>query len=413
MKNRWIPIIFLLLILSISLAGGFIVLWRSFIFLVTLILLGYLWSRLSARRLDYQVGETPDICCVGKHFEENFTITNNSIIPTPLIKIRGDTDLPGYNKEVILSLSPRDSHSWQTKVYCRHRGRYRTGALKVKTSDPLGLWPTEQNISSGQQIVVYPAIVDLPFFELSPGQMREMGANRWLANETGSNVSHVREYISGDSFRHIHWHTTAHTGNLMVREFDPDRIKSGCEEIWVILDMHYSSQLGEGEETTEEYSISIAASLAKKYLDVGNKVGLIAVGDRSIFLSPETGEEHLEHILYSLALIKATGEISIDSLLFSKADLFSAGSIVIIIMPSANPGIVMPMHKAINRHCKAIAVLLDSFSFGGVTSPENNLRHLGSTGFTVYVVRQGMEISQALVSRVHSSKIQYSRDRVP
>lgn len=412
MKRRWVLIVFFFLILSIAILGGFTLLWRFFVFLVVLLLLGYLWSRLSTRKLECRVKEIPDICQVGECFEEEFTLTNYNIMPSPLIEACEDTDLPGYRNELTISLSSRSSYAWRTEVHCRHRGPYRAGAIKVKAADSLGFWPVEQYVSKGQQIVIYPATVELPYFELSPEQPSGMGSNRWLASEVGPNASRVREYINGDSLRHIHWHTTAHTGNLMVSEFDPDRAKFGYQDIWIVLDMHRSSQLGEDDETTEEYGITVAASLAKKYLDGGKKVGLITSGDHSYLLSPQTGEDHLEHILHSLALIKATGDVPIDSLLDSRAEQFTAESIVIIIMPSVNPGIAKSLRHVIDRHGKVIVVLLDSFSFGGVSTSDNSARYLSSIGFHVYMVRQGMDISRALDSRLYSSRFQYTRDRV-
>jgi uncharacterized protein (DUF58 family) len=412
MKRRWILITILFLILVIAILGGFTLLWRFFVFIVVLLLLGYLWSRLSARRFDCRTEETPNISQVGKHFEERFTITNHSLLPSPLIEACEDTDLPGYRNELTLSLSSRSSFTWRTEVHCRHRGPYRIGAIKVKAADPLGFWPVEQFINKGQQIVIYPATLELPYFELSPEQISRIGSNRWLASEVGPNASRVREYVSGDSLRHIHWHTTAHTGNLMVREFDPDHAKYGYQDIWIVLDMHRGSQLGEDDETTEEYGVTVAASLARKHLDAGKKVGLITTGDRSYLLSPQTGDEHLQNILHSLALIKATGDVPIDSLLDSRAEHFAPESIVIVIMPSVNPAIAKSLRHVIDRRGKVTVILLDSFSFGGISTSDNNARNLSASGFHVYMVRQGMEISRALDSRLYSSRFQYMRDKV-
>ena len=141
-------------------------------------------------------------------------------------------------------------------------------------------------------------------------------------------------------------------------------------------------------------------------------MGLITTGDRSYLLSPQPGEEHLQNILHSLALIKATGDVPIDSLLDSRVEQLAADSIIIVIMPSANPGIAKSLRHVIDRRGKVIVVLLDSFSFGGVSTPDNNPRYLSSSGFHVYMVRQGMEISRALDSRLYSSRFQYMRDRV-
>ena len=411
MKSRWVYI-FLLIILFIALAGASALLWRFFVFISLVLLLSYVWSRLTARRIQCQVSKLPRFFQVGERFAVEYTLKNGSKIPSPLIELQEDTDFPGHRHKFSISLSSRSSYSWRREVYCRKRGRYGTGILKMRVTDPLGFFPAERRIGEYQEITVYPATLELPFFERTPRRGKGTGSPRWLDSEASTNASSVREYISGDSLRHIHWHTTAHTGNLMVREFDPDRTGYGYNDIWLVLDMRRASQLGEGIETTEEYTVTIAASLAKKYLSAGKRVGLVAAGDRSFLLSPEAGEERLQHLLQSLALLKATGEVPINSLLDSRAEHFGAGSIVVIIMSSANPGIAVPLRYAIDRRARVIAILLDSFSFGGVNSPHNNPRSLKASGVSVYVVRQGMDISRALDSQLDSSRVQYIRGKI-
>jgi len=153
----------------------------------------------------------------------------------------------------------------------------------------------------------------------------------------------------------------------MVKEFDPDRSNYAFKDIWIVLDMHRDSQLGEGDDATGEYSITVAASLAKKYLDSGKQVGLIAAGDRPYLFPPDTGEAHLEALLRALALMQATGNKPIEALLASEVDRFDAGSAVIVVLPSRGQGITVPLRRAINRGTVVTAILLDSRSFGGET----------------------------------------------
>jgi uncharacterized protein (DUF58 family) len=406
MKNRWVLVLIAFLVFAITLAGGFTLLWRFMIFVAVVLGLSYLWSRLSIRNLESRINEIPALCRVGDRFVESATITNRRNIPTPLLEISEDTSLPYFRNGVSVSLPSKGYYNWQTEVHCRRRGRYGLGTFTVKTTDPLGIFSLKRHIGERQEFLVYPSIHDLPFFELSPQQEFGTGSRRWLTRESSPNASRVREYISGDNLRHIHWLSTAHTGNLMVREYDPDRSRTGFSEMWLVPDMYRGSQLGENEETTEEYSISIAASLASKYLDEGKKVGMIAAGNKSYLLTPEAGEDQLQYILRSLSLLEAKGEVTIDSLLSSRAEHFQPDSIVVIIMPSLNPSIAASLRSLVDRRVKVITILLDSFSFGAVQSSTNSPRTLSFGSSSVYTVRQGMEITRALDSRLATTRIQ-------
>ena len=405
MKRHWILTLIALLIIAVSLAGGFTLLWRFLIFAAVMLLLSYLWSRASIRNVQCKIGDIPSLCKVGDHFPEKATITNGSRLPTSVIEIGEHTSLPGFSNRISTNLNGRGSYSWEADAHCRRRGRYGLGTFTIKTSDPLGLFPQVRHTGTRQEFIVYPRTHELPLFELTPRQEYGSGSRRWLYRESSANASRVREYMSGDNLRHIHWLSTAHTGNLMVKEFDPDRSRTGLNDIWLVLDMHHASQLGENEETTEEYGISIAASLASKYLNTGKKVGMLATGDKAYLLSPETGDEQLQYILQSLTLLQAKGEVTIDSLLNARAEHFETDSVVIIIMPSLNPDIAASVRNLIERRIKVITILLDSFSFGAVATSTNNPRSLNSGGSSVYTVRQGMEITRALDSRLATIRI--------
>jgi uncharacterized protein (DUF58 family) len=412
MKMRLVLIIVPLVTLALALAGGFTLLWRFFLFMVVVLLLSYLWTRLSIGSIDSQVKKSAACCQVGGCFEEEFAVINRGRIPTPLIEVQEATDLPGYQNAIAFGLSSRGSHRWRTSIYCQHRGQYSLGVLNTRVADPLGFFPRHRQLGEPQNVIVYPEILELPFFQVLPPKEPGLGLRRLLSSEIGPNAARVREYASGDSLRHIHWHTTAHTGRLMVKDYDPDRSHHAFKNIWIIPDMHEASQMGEGNETTEEYSMKVAASLAKKYIDSGKKVGLIASGDQSYLFLPEGGDQHLQPILQALALMKATGPVPIDTLLTSEAGRFDTDSAVIVITPSDNQGIAAPLRRMVNRGTIVIAILLDAISFGGITSRANAARSLISSGLNVYVIRRGLGIARALDSRMAFSHIQYIGDKV-
>ncbi len=405
MKIRRIIIIIPLIILALALAGGFTWLWRFFVLSVIILALSYVWSRMSVRAIEGWMKKPADNCQVGESLEFEFKISNRSRVPSPLIEIREDTDLPGYSNIVALNLAANDSHSWRTQASCRRRGKYVVGGLFVKVSDPLGLFPVEKHVGERHEVIVFPQTLELPFFQALPRQEPGQSPRRWMASEAGPSAARVRDYTSGDSLRHIHWHTTAHTGRLMVREFEPDRSSYAFKNIWIVPDMHRIARVGEGDATTEEYAITIAASLAKKYISSGKQVGLLAAGDRSYLSPPDVGNEHLHRILHSLAVMKAEGEIPMDTLLTSQADRFEAGSAIIVIMPPISREVVEPLRRAMNHGVIVTVILLDPISFGGETSTESMARNLTSSGLHVYVIRRGAEISRSLDSRLFYARV--------
>jgi uncharacterized protein (DUF58 family) len=249
---------------------------------------------------------------------------------------------------------------------------------------------------------VYPEMVELPFFNALPSLEPGHSPRRWLASEAGPTAARVRDYTTGDSYHHIHWPTTAHAGRLMVRDFEPDRSNYNFKSIWLVPDMHRDARQGEGDDNTEEYAVTIAASLAKKHIESGKQVGLMAAGDRSYLCLPETGNDQLELILRDLAVMKAEGSIPLETLVGSQADRFEAGTVMVVIMPSSNENMITPLRQAMGRGIIVTAVLLDSLSFGGQASTESAARKLSAAGIQVYVMARGARITSALDSRLPS-----------
>jgi uncharacterized protein (DUF58 family) len=412
MKHQWLFILIPLIILVLAFAGGFTLLWRFFIFLVVLLLLMRMWSRWSIRGITVQVKKTAGGRYIGDSLEEELTVTNNSRVPVSLVEVQEDTDLPGYQNKASFNLTAHSSYRWLARHHFKRRGQYRVGVLDMKVTDPLGLFATREHLGDLQYVTIYPTPLELPYFQVIPRQEPGQNLRRWFASESGPNASRVREYVSGDSLRHIHWQTTAHTGQLVVKEFDPDRSRFAFKEIWLVADMAAATRAGEGDRTTEEYSITIAASLARKYIENEKRVGLIASGEIPYMCLTGTGNRQMQHILRALALMKADGKVPLDDLLTFQAERFAPGAVVTVIMPSDNGNIAMTLRHIVNRGATVIVVLLDSLSFGGRSAATDVVRSLTAAGCHVYVVRCGQDIPVALDSRWLSPLAPYVGERL-
>ncbi|MDP2731377.1 MAG: DUF58 domain-containing protein [Dehalococcoidales bacterium] len=407
MKNRLVFIIVPLILLALALVSGFVLLWRLFFLSLLVILLSYLWAHLSIRGISGESRKSSEYCQVGEYFCEEVTVFNRSKLPKLLVSVQENTTLPGYRNAAAFNLSPQGSYHWQSQVYCQRRGRYSIGSFTLTVSDPFGFFSLRRTFGVAQNILIYPATLELPFFQ--PLSSNEPGGlpDRWIMREEGQNAARVREFTSGDSLRHIHWHSTAHSGKLMVTEFDADHADYTSRDIWIIPDLHQAPQMGDGDETTEEYSITITASLVKEYAESGRRVGLIASGDRPYFFQPETGGQHLWQILDTLALMKATGNMPVDQLISAERERFGTGSAVIIITPSVSEETLASFHRLKQRGAKVVIILLDGISFGGTVSAARAASSLLSSDLQVYVVRRGDDLARTLDSRTIIPQLRY------
>jgi uncharacterized protein (DUF58 family) len=163
--------------------------------------------------------------------------------------------------------------------------------------------------------------------------------------------------------------------------------------------MQGACHLGQGDETTEEYGITIAASLARKYLDSGLRVGVTASCEPSYLLPPGRGEDHLWRILETFALMKANGRVALEQLILSQMHHFMDGTAIIIVTPAITQGTIDALRHLKNQADSVTVILLDTASFGSELDDKQSSRNLTMIGVQLYLVTKGDDLSRTLDHR--------------
>jgi len=220
-----------------------------------------------------------------------------------------------------------------------------------------------------------------------------------------TNVAGVREYVPGDSFNRIHWPSTARTGRLIVKEFELDP----TADIWLFLDMQREVQVGSAWETvparegpallwkeqprleldptTEEYGVTIAASLARHFIRLDRAIGLIAYGQHRQMAQADRGDRQLTKLLETLAVIKARGRIPIGDVVAVETSHFSRDTTAVVVTPSTDEGLAdmlelsgFPLSPATFYQAVSLPDILLSGNFKGCHSEREERRISFSQG---------------------------------
>src|SRR5205823_14479461 len=141
-------------------------------------------------------------------------------------------------------------------------------------------------LTDSQQVLVLPHVLPISAFALFTGGLPGRGRSARRALQTTTNATTIRDYVAGDALSRIHWPTSAHYNKLMVKEFDLDP----AVDAWIVLDLNEKVQAGKGEHSTEEYAVTIAATVAIYLLRQDLSVGMIVTGQRREFLSLDRGD---------------------------------------------------------------------------------------------------------------------------
>lgn len=104
----------------------------------------------------------------------------------------------------------------------RTRGRVVVGPATVLRTDPFGILERTHVLTVASELVVHPRVARIP--AVAAGLVRDLEGEP-AAELTADDVAFhsLRDYHPGDEPRHVHWRSTARTGQLLVRQFEPSK----------------------------------------------------------------------------------------------------------------------------------------------------------------------------------------------
>ena len=353
---------------------------------------------------------------VGDLFIEYYELRNKSSLPKIWVKVSDQSELPGESSSCLLTWI--GAH--RTKTYDAYSRLERSGWLElgptiIETGDIFGLFQAQKIIPSKDKLLVIPYMVDIPRFPAPYGTLPGGRARRQKTLEVTPYAAGVREYVPGDPLRRIHWPTSARKQKLIVKEFEKDPM----ETVWIFVDadhsVHFEQKSREKPKmnellwirqqkkfqlppATEEYAVSIAASIAKYYIEQNREVGIATSGQQYSVLPPERGERQLGKILEMLAILEPIGEMSLLGLVSSQINNLTRGSTIVLVTPLADEEIIKLVIALLERGLVPVVILIDQGSFGGAGDYKTLEAGLINCGALTFLIKYGEDLGINLES---------------
>ena len=350
-----------------------------------------LWDRYSLDRVEYHRHLSSNRVFFGEEVQMEVEVTNRKPLPLPWLQI--DDEIP---KEVTLLkgritpeyslthqlLSNLFSISWYHKIkkhysiQCPHRGYFSFGPAKISSGDMFGFYTRYQNIDAIDHLMVYPKIVPLEKLGIPSKQpLGEIRTTNHLFQDPVLTMG-IREYQFGDTLKSIDWKSTARTGRLQTKIFEP----TTTIDMGIFLDVRTVKPPYWGVISERlELAIVTAASMANDALSEGYRVGLYVNQNTNnsvegIRLPPSRHPDQLKHILEVLAPLQPVDTIPIAGLVVRESRNLSWGSTIVVItaMPTESLLSVLYQMKRAGRRVALIII--------------GNQDAISSTGLTTYNV---------------------------
>jgi len=362
------------------LAGVFI---PSFAFLCAMIVMKQR-PFLSVRR------KAPDGACEGEWVDVKLVVHNAHWFPIfrLIVHDRFEPDLEADKFFALAGILPGKSEvdfHYRAECYL-DRGEYTLGPTTLKVYDPLGLFVFSRTIRLPQVFSVFPEVFDVPAATTGMGSPAIMpdGTPNARAGASDQQLG-VREYVPGDSFRHIHWPQTGRTGELMVREYE----QTTPANTIILFDAALAGRAGTGKVSTEEIGVQLVASLAAGILRSGQPAGVLVNGEPMVSVDLDYGREHLIDILASLIPVRQKSPHSLEEALANHPEVLRDGSTFWLILSRVDfscEGFDRLLDRFAWKVCRIFVVMIDDEGMVSYhTTPEQRAKRITREGIAAFL----------------------------
>jgi uncharacterized protein (DUF58 family) len=268
------------------------------------------------------------------------------------------------------------------EVIADRRGLHSFPPLHMETPAPFGLFRRRRQLAVPTRLLIYPQV--RPLRRLALFDRQPSAALAHPRTGFGSEVIGVRPYRSGDSPRHVHWRSTARTGQLISKEFSDDTLPG----LTLAIDLcrpEGQTAAPASKHTPFEWSVKVAASLGDYALRRG--YGLHLLTDETVLPAPVGPLSEIALLEY-LARVQAVGTLPLHRLLAGR----NTQAYIAVILPDPDPAYLDALTSLSRRGFGLLAVVLDPASFPGGGPPGDGLAAaLRAGGIDTRLIRFGAD----------------------
>jgi uncharacterized protein (DUF58 family) len=360
MFGKFLPLLFVLLLIAAFLRGDFAL--TLIYLLIGALVAGLWWCRQALAQVEAKRQFSSHVF-LGETVKIDLHIQNKGWLPLPWLELRETLPvaLVGPNNfQSVIHLGPRADANFEYSVEARKRGYYPIGPLSISTGDILGLSDSLLVQTQPEPLVVYPRII--PFSSMEIPSQSPQGTLRHTMPlfEDPTRVFGKRGYTSGDSLRRIDWKSSAATGRLQVKLFEP----SIALETFVVLNLNAEDYYYRSRVDSTELAIVLAASISNWIVGKKQMVGLMVNGRDPLTadgkpqaILPRKGKPHLMRLLETLARAEITESSPLVPLIQRQRYQLAWGTTLIMITGRASDDLLNELYQARRWGQNAVLIL--------------------------------------------------------
>lgn len=340
---------------------------------ILLVVAGVLWVAVP-QRLTASLHVEPGLVTVDEDAVAHVGLRNDSFLPTGTFTL-----LVGYSAGVTLhaaerlrSMSPRSRRSIELHLSATSRGFHHLGPLEAVRQDPFGIAVRRTLVHASAQVAVVPRITPLAPSLVLAGQQAGAAPVARRAAGMGSDLVEIRPYLPGDDLRSVHWPSTAHRGELMIRRVEEPR----STRVAIFVDTRSGGYSVARRTASFEGAVAAAASIAVHFLDRG--VDVTVVGHHPVSATDGGGRGRLLEDFAGLDL----GGTPLERLAADVEAEARGAATFVAVLPAPLPTELVVLQRATRNAPQRLAIVLGETHLGGSGDSGSKARTVSDTALS-------------------------------
>ncbi len=266
-----------------------------------------------------------------------------------------------FEEKIVLEPLQQKKLTYQLRPL--QRGEYEFGNLWGYVSSILGLVERRMVLVEGQNIAVYPSIIQMKSLGLKALSKisHDQGIKKMRRLGHSYEFDQIKNYVRGDDYRSINWKASGRHNALMVNQYEDER----AQQIYCILDKSRVMRMPFNGLSLLDYAINATLALSNIALQKEDKAGLISFSDKiGTTLKADRQAQQLHKILNALYNEKERQTEANYELFFQAAQKIIKGRSLVVLFTNFESEYalerVLPILRKINASHLLVVVFFEN-----------------------------------------------------
>lgn len=270
-----------------------------------------------------------------------------------LVELPDGVELADGSRARAMRLRAGESREHELGVRCTRWGVFDLGRVDIRARDTFRFVTWENSVERPHRIKAYPGPVTLHRL-LAPLETQAFaGSDVARVKGEGIEYADIRDFVPGDRVRSINWRASARRQGLVVSERHPERNTD------VVLFVDSFADVRQGDRSVLEDAVRAAATLATRYLERRDRVGLVGFGGVLRWLHPGMGTTQRYRLIETMIETGVEPTYTWRDVNLLPARILPAKSLVLALTPLVDPRFIAALEDLRGRRFDVAVIEVD------------------------------------------------------